>query len=98
MCQFFQHLVLHDRFQIPFSHLTDAVLWVIAVKDGYVITDRKSTRLNSSHVKISYAVFCLKKKKNNEKKNSQIAAHRASSRNRLHQSPLDLRLNRISTH
>src|SRR5690606_40457397 len=27
------------------------------------ITDRKSTRLNSSHVKISYAVFCLKKKK-----------------------------------
>src|SRR5690625_3727443 len=30
--------------------------------------DRKSTRLNSSHVAISYAVFCLKKKK---KKNSQ---------------------------
>src|SRR3989442_9276843 len=28
--------------------------------------DRKSTRLNSSHVRISYAVFCLKKKKNNE--------------------------------
>src|SRR5690606_14577683 len=27
------------------------------------LTDRKSTRLNSSHVKISYAVFCLKKKK-----------------------------------
>src|SRR6266511_4960286 len=26
--------------------------------------DRKSTRLNSSHVKMSYAVFCLKKKKN----------------------------------
>src|SRR5690554_6475247 len=30
-------------------------------------TDRKSTRLNSSHVRISYAVFCLKKK--NKKKN-----------------------------
>src|SRR5690606_41906409 len=28
--------------------------------------DRKSTRLNSSHVKISYAVFCLKKKKTEE--------------------------------
>src|SRR5207249_10131218 len=28
-------------------------------------TDRKSTRLNSSHVSISYAVFCLKKKKKN---------------------------------
>src|SRR5207302_7457004 len=31
--------------------------------------DRKSTRLNSSHVKISYAVFCLKKKKKKTKKN-----------------------------
>src|SRR5690606_40716472 len=30
--------------------------------------DRKSTRLNSSHVKISYAVFCLKKKKKKAKK------------------------------
>src|SRR5690349_24715029 len=29
--------------------------------------DRKSTRLNSSHVEISYAVFCLKKKKTTEK-------------------------------
>src|SRR5688572_31396464 len=29
-------------------------------------TDRKSTRLNSSHSQISYAVFCLKKKKNNK--------------------------------
>src|SRR5690606_41637842 len=31
------------------------------------ILDRKSTRLNSSHVKISYAVFCLKKKKKKKK-------------------------------
>src|SRR5438874_10401656 len=30
--------------------------------------DRKSTRLNSSHVEISYAVFCLKKKKKKKKK------------------------------
>src|SRR5690606_39917509 len=30
--------------------------------------DRKSTRLNSSHVKISYAVFCLKKKKKKKKR------------------------------
>src|SRR5204863_9229197 len=29
----------------------------------HVMADRKSTRLNSSHVEISYAVFCLKKKK-----------------------------------
>src|SRR3712207_7955072 len=30
----------------------------------YLTVDRKSTRLNSSHANISYAVFCLKKKKN----------------------------------
>src|SRR6266511_5508643 len=37
-------------------------------RDGaecFRLADRKSTRLNSSHVKISYAVFCLKKKKKN---------------------------------
>src|SRR5204862_8275253 len=33
---------------------------------GCLAGDRKSTRLNSSHVEISYAVFCLKKKKKNE--------------------------------
>src|SRR5437870_6684165 len=33
------------------------------VTDGVHVRDRKSTRLNSSHVAISYAVFCLKKKK-----------------------------------
>src|SRR5690606_40104482 len=32
-------------------------------KNAMIIRDRKSTRLNSSHVKISYAVFCLKKKR-----------------------------------
>src|SRR5437667_3261163 len=31
--------------------------------DGWPSRDRKSTRLNSSHITISYAVFCLKKKK-----------------------------------
>src|SRR5438034_3673328 len=36
--------------------------------------DRKSTRLNSSHTVISYAVFCLKKKKNN-KHNQRGGAH-----------------------
>src|SRR5207253_4120292 len=33
-----------------------------------IFPDRKSTRLNSSHVAISYAVFCLKKKKKKNKK------------------------------
>src|SRR5699024_12211839 len=34
---------------------------------GVNLTDRKSTRLNSSHVSISYAVFCLKKKKDTKR-------------------------------
>src|SRR5437667_5024726 len=34
--------------------------------------DRKSTRLNSSHITISYAVFCLKKKKKKKKKKKYI--------------------------
>src|SRR5690554_2225562 len=36
----------------------------IAMVPVVILLDRKSTRLNSSHVRISYAVFCLKKKKN----------------------------------
>src|SRR3989442_11046059 len=35
----------------------------ISFQQVEVVRDRKSTRLNSSHVRISYAVFCLKKKK-----------------------------------
>src|SRR5690349_22034381 len=38
------------------------------VEDDALHRDRKSTRLNSSHVEISYAVFCLKKKKKKKTK------------------------------
>src|SRR5690554_7378670 len=38
----------------------------------YAARDRKSTRLNSSHVRISYAVFCLKKKKKKQKKTKNL--------------------------
>src|SRR5437868_8908935 len=41
--------------------------------------DRKSTRLNSSHVSISYAVFCLKKKNNTQYKAVDIRSRRTSS-------------------
>src|SRR5476649_992375 len=49
-----------------------------------IVRDRKSTRLNSSHTVISYAVFCLKKKKNktvgmsiyNKYKQKKISTHR----------------------
>src|SRR5438034_4847557 len=44
----------------------------VASRVGRVIQDRKSTRLNSSHTVISYAVFCLKKKK----KTNTYSAHR----------------------
>src|SRR5690625_6659668 len=39
------------------------VVWFPALEPTLDSGDRKSTRLNSSHVAISYAVFCLKKKK-----------------------------------
>src|SRR5947208_8015244 len=47
----------HDR-RRPSEHALGG-----ARQDGGVLRDRKSTRLNSSHQIISYAVFCLKKKK-----------------------------------
>src|SRR2546430_13068899 len=40
-------------------------------RSQFILEDRKSTRLNSSHSQISYAVFCLKKKK----KTTIITAH-----------------------
>src|SRR5688572_31610167 len=40
----------------------DLVLWQVG-SNAVMREDRKSTRLNSSHSQISYAVFCLKKKK-----------------------------------
>src|SRR3989442_4879012 len=42
-------------------------------------TDRKSTRLNSSHVRISYAVFCLKKKKNEYENNYYMRRMKTST-------------------
>src|SRR2546421_1526447 len=49
------------------------------------LTDRKSTRLNSSHDQISYAVFCLKKKKNGGPAN--LAARRRQLEARLEHAP-----------
>src|SRR5690606_40239959 len=44
--------------ELPFEDNAFDVIWS---QDAFLHRDRKSTRLNSSHVKISYAVFCLKK-------------------------------------
>src|SRR5207253_1766665 len=46
-----------------FKHDIDVVVDRIVVRGDIATRDRKSTRLNSSHVAISYAVFCLKKKR-----------------------------------
>src|SRR3712207_8926563 len=54
----------------PVSRTTTSTVWLATSW----LTDRKSTRLNSSHANISYAVFCLKKKKN--KLNSHELRHK----------------------
>src|SRR5256885_12349142 len=55
----------------PLAQLAEPVLQALCERLGFTTnlalldgTDRKSTRLNSSHLVISYAVFCLKKKQN----------------------------------
>src|SRR5438477_6810547 len=53
--------------------LPDSIVWRHAEyrpAQQWEVSDRKSTRLNSSHMSISYAVFCLKKKKKKTKKNT----------------------------
>src|SRR5690348_18132183 len=45
---------------------------VLANQLARVVQDRKSTRLNSSHPSISYAVFCLKKKKTKKKTTTYV--------------------------
>src|SRR2546421_8565201 len=68
-----------------------AHLWV-GVAEHHVAADRKSTRLNSSHDQISYAVFCLKKKKKEKYKFTH------QYQNELHQNKIikyqDLRMRR----
>src|SRR2546426_2806862 len=46
------------------------------------VLDRKSTRLNSSHLVISYAVFCLKKKKKEQDSKDMLARRAYHNRNR----------------
>src|SRR5688572_32754644 len=61
-------------FPAPGDETTSAALGYIHANCGHCHNehgDRKSTRLNSSHSQISYAVFCLKKKKTKQKKNKK---------------------------
>src|SRR5438874_7934143 len=72
-------LSLHDALPTCWSRSREPPGWCSLRASGsrwrwhcsprpYCAADRKSTRLNSSHVEISYAVFCLKKKKNKNEK------------------------------
>src|SRR3989442_4952676 len=46
-----------------YEQVADQIRRTLRTVSRWLSLDRKSTRLNSSHVRISYAVFCLKKKK-----------------------------------
>src|SRR3712207_7788015 len=59
-----ESLYLGDLLSADYENDTDRFKGVLKEKD--VLIDRKSTRLNSSHANISYAVFCLKKKTRSE--------------------------------
>src|SRR5699024_12450677 len=52
-----------DGSESSIAALRTAAEYAATLQAELLIIDRKSTRLNSSHVSISYAVFCLKKKK-----------------------------------
>src|SRR2546430_10265480 len=64
-------LSLHDALPIYYhgsaTGAGETVERIRAAGRGAELVDRKSTRLNSSHSQISYAVFCLKKKKRGER-------------------------------
>src|SRR3989442_3481953 len=59
----FPLLRFHSRADLPDGLLPQTLITDDAALSDLDERDRKSTRLNSSHVRISYAVFCLKKNK-----------------------------------
>src|SRR2546428_7809243 len=61
------HFVNREKKDEGFSYLDDHSKWAMSKDEHEPYVDRKSTRLNSSHDQISYAVFCLKKKKKRTK-------------------------------
>src|SRR3989442_11294108 len=71
----------HDAVIVALEPFLDQFTFLQFVDGVFVdfrVRDRKSTRLNSSHVRISYAVFCLKKKKN-VRSSAFFTLHRSTS-------------------
>src|SRR6202522_4782948 len=69
-------LSLHDALPISSNGATPAKLFRVSTMRDAGHSDRKSTRLNSSHDDISYAVFCLKKKKQHAARRSRCPPDR----------------------
>src|SRR2546422_2758366 len=75
-------LSLHDALPISTGKLPNSdFAWASSGEPLAGAIDRKSTRLNSSHGYISYAVFCLKKKKRNP---SNLRTHPSTRKIRNH--------------
>src|SRR5215475_15904347 len=79
-------LSLHDALPTYDTPAVASFIWgaggqIATEQNGkWVGQDRKSTRLNSSHVKISYAVFCLKKKKATRARSPNVQSHASTTR------------------
>src|SRR2546430_12994943 len=69
-----------------------------AVEKIEIDQDRKSTRLNSSHSQISYAVFCLKKKKKTYKHTPKCNQESISTNTRTTMTPVIVRTTHRHTH
>src|SRR5258707_3899967 len=80
-------LSLHDALPIFFQQIKLAVNqvqqmnqdnMVLANNRARALADRKSTRLNSSHANISYAVFCLKKKNMEKRPSTRLSREKGN--------------------
>src|SRR6266496_5093674 len=72
--------LLDERLKLPLVATGDILREMAHSDEPLGLQDRKSTRLNSSHVEISYAVFCLKKKTVRQRRLLSVITPRAMHR------------------
>src|SRR5438445_2962727 len=84
----FRSCFIREAQRCSYAHTTawwiDAYMEVLDVLADDLHRDRKSTRLNSSHANISYAVFCLKKKKKKVKNPQSNIGEQSTNRPSQH--------------